>query len=223
MNAKPVVYDSFFVAANTKTSRKRANKNCLISVINSTQKNCKSIYIWENLVVYSLHGQTGWFTGCTNVMQNSGLVNFVPESRLPFEKSIPLIGKRARKSEKYWYQTWLWRNMEREFPSGTFHQEKQDCLFRRFLAPGNFPLKRPEKSSVPFTFKRNFSETFCKWLTTHGHQSISYSPYFPQFWSEINGSFRNWPLDRYVVQIVAHYGAHWWRSVNIVPPFVSIK
>lgn len=138
-------------------------------------------------------------------------------------KSIPLIGKRARKSEKYWYQTGLWRNMEHGFPFGTFHQEKQDCLFRSFLAPGNFPLKRPEKSSVPFILKQNFSETFCKWLTTQGHQPTSYSPYFPQFWSEINGSFRNWPLDRYVAEIVAHYGVHWWRSVKIGPPFVSIK
>ena len=39
----------------------------------------KSIYMWETLVVY-LHGQTGWFTVCTNVIQNSGLVNFVLES-----------------------------------------------------------------------------------------------------------------------------------------------
>ena len=99
---------------------------------------------------------------CANVMQNSGLVNFVPESRLPcicLNKSIPFTAKRARKSGKYWYQSWLWRNMEHEFPFGTFHQEKQDCLFRRSLAPGNFPLKRPEKTCSNYfqtKFFRNF-------------------------------------------------------------------
>jgi len=35
--------------------------------------------------------------------------------------------------------------MEHEFPFGTFRPEKQDYLFRRFVAPGNFPLQRPEK------------------------------------------------------------------------------
>ena len=42
--------------------------------------------MWETLVVYYLHGQTGWFTVRTNVMQNSELVDFVPESPLPFEQ-----------------------------------------------------------------------------------------------------------------------------------------
>ena len=32
LNANPVVYDSFFVAANSKTSRKRSNKNFLRKV-----------------------------------------------------------------------------------------------------------------------------------------------------------------------------------------------
>ena len=64
--------------------------------------------------------------------------------------------------------------MEHEFSFGTFHQEKQDCLFRRFLDPGNFPLKRAENSSVPFTFKRNFSETFCKWLVGINQQAIAH-------------------------------------------------
>jgi len=36
--------------------------------------------------------------------------------------------------------------MEREFPFGTFHLEKQDYLFRCSVAPGNFPLEQPRKS-----------------------------------------------------------------------------
>ena len=35
---------------------------------------------------YHLHGQTGRFTDRANGNQNSRLVNFVPESRLPFAR-----------------------------------------------------------------------------------------------------------------------------------------
>ena len=38
----------------------------------------------ESKVVYHLHGQTGRFTVWINGTQSSGLVNLVPESRLPF-------------------------------------------------------------------------------------------------------------------------------------------
>ena len=38
----------------------------------------------ESKVVYYLHGQTGRFTVWVNGTQSSGLVNLVPESRLPF-------------------------------------------------------------------------------------------------------------------------------------------
>ena len=36
--------------------------------------------------------------------------------------------------------------MVHEFPFETFRLEKQDYLFRRSVAPGNFSLERPEKS-----------------------------------------------------------------------------
>ena len=85
----------------------------------------KSIHMRETLVVYYLylHGQTGWFTVCANGVQNSGLVNFVPESRsLYLYESIPFTAKRARKPGTYWYQRWLWRNGTKIFawniPSG---------------------------------------------------------------------------------------------------------
>ena len=38
----------------------------------------------EMWVVYNLHGETGRFTVWANVKQNLGLINFPPESRLPF-------------------------------------------------------------------------------------------------------------------------------------------
>ena len=36
--------------------------------------------------------------------------------------------------------------MVHEFPFGKFRPEKQDYLFRRSVASGNFSLERPEKS-----------------------------------------------------------------------------
>ena len=40
--------------------------------------------VFETVVVYQLHGRTGRSTGWANDTQNLGLVNFVPESSLPF-------------------------------------------------------------------------------------------------------------------------------------------
>ena len=45
--------------------------------------------------------------------------------------------------------------MDHEFPFGIFHPDKQDYLFRCFVAPGNFRWENP-KSGVPFTFEPDF-------------------------------------------------------------------
>ena len=42
---------------------------------------------------FHLHGQTGLFTVWTNGKQNSGLVNFVSETRLPFVNQLHLPKK----------------------------------------------------------------------------------------------------------------------------------
>ena len=65
--------------------------------------------------------QTGRSKVWVNGTQNSGLVNFVPESRLPFVQISPIYQKTTA---KVWtrYQRWLWRNGTRIFvwniPSG---------------------------------------------------------------------------------------------------------
>ena len=62
-----------------------------------------------------------WLLVWVNGTQNSGLVNFVPESRLPFVKISSIYQKTTAKA---WtrYQRWLWRNGTRIFvwniPSG---------------------------------------------------------------------------------------------------------
>ena len=61
------------------------------------------------MVVCHLYGQTGRFTVWANGKQNSGLVNFVPESRLPFVQISSIHPKTAAKAWN-WYQRRLWRN-----------------------------------------------------------------------------------------------------------------
>ena len=79
-------------------------------------------------------------------MQNSGLVNFVPESHLPFVQTETGIKDG-------------FEEMEHEFLLGIFHPEKQDYLFISSIASRNFLLERPKKSCsiyFPTRFSGNF-------------------------------------------------------------------
>ena len=97
------------------------------------------------MVVFYLHGQTGRFTVWANGKQNSGLVNFIPELRLPFVQIGSIhLKKRPRKPGTGIKESS--EEMEHEFLFETFRPWKQDYLFRRSVAPENFPLKRPVKS-----------------------------------------------------------------------------
>ena len=53
----------------------------------------------KTLVIYHLHRQTGQYTVWANAKQNSGLVNFVQASRLPFVPISSIYQKRPRKPE----------------------------------------------------------------------------------------------------------------------------
>ena len=97
------------------------------------------IFEWKarglSTVVYHLHGQTGRFTIWVNGSQSSGLLNFVPESRL----HCPFTGKRPRRPETGIKDGF--EETEHEFPFGIFHPEKLDYLFRCSVASGNFPFR----------------------------------------------------------------------------------
>ena len=107
-------------------------------------------FIW---VVYHLHGQTGAFMVWVNGSQSSGLVNFVPESPLPFVQISSNYRKKAAKAWN-WYQRWLWKNRTRisvwNIPSG-----------KTGLTFADVPL-RPKKSCSIY-FPTGFPENFCKW------------------------------------------------------------
>ena len=117
--------------------------------------------VFISCVTFLIHGQAGRSTVWANATQNLGLVNFVPESRLPFVQISSIYQKTTAKALTR-YQIWLWRNGSR-ISVWIFRSEKQDNLFRCSVAPGNFPLERP-KSHVPFTFQPDFPESFCKQL-----------------------------------------------------------
>ena len=51
------------------------------------------------MVVYHLHGQTGWFTVWVNGKKNSGLVNLTPDSRFNLYRSVSFSVKRPLKPE----------------------------------------------------------------------------------------------------------------------------
>ena len=105
-------------------------------------------------------------------MRNSRLINFLPESRLPFlhltnSNQLHLSKKRSGKAEINWYQGLLWKNGTRisvwNIPTGKTRLPFQTLRCSRRLI---FPRKDP-KSPVPFTFQPNFPETLCKWKTTY--------------------------------------------------------
>ena len=101
--------------------------------------------------------QTSRFTVRADGKQNSGLVNFIPEQRLPFTKISFIYRKRPRRRETGIKDSF--EEMEHEFPFGIFRAEKQDYLIICSVVPGNFPLARPKKSCSIY-FQTGFSGYF---------------------------------------------------------------
>ena len=102
--------------------------------------------VFISCVTFLIHGQAGRSTVWANGTQNLGLVNFVPESRLPFVQISSIYHKTTAKALTR-YQRWLWRNGSR-ISVWIFRPEKQDNLFRCSVAPGNFLMERLKKSSL---------------------------------------------------------------------------
>ena len=88
-----------------------------------------------------------WLLVWVNGTQNSGLVNFVPESRLPFVKISSIYQKTTAKA---WtrYQRWLWRNGTRISVLWNIPSRKTGLpfqIFCRCIATGHFPVEWPKK------------------------------------------------------------------------------
>ena len=111
---------------------------------------------------------TGRFTVSVNGKLNSGVVNFFPESRLPFAQISSICQKTAAKAKAWnWYQRRLWRNETRisvwNIPSG-----KTGLPFKMFRCPLNNP-----KSRIPPGFSGNFL-LMVKNLHVHGLRTCSW-------------------------------------------------
>lgn len=133
-------------------------------------------------------------------------------------KSVPFTAKRARTPGTYWYERWLWRIGTRIFvwniPSGI-----TELPFQTFPCSWKFSSETTRKVVFHFTFKPNFSRSFCKWLTTSGHQSTTHLGQKSgiKFWQE--------PMLPVAPICCRNCCSTWWTLVKIctTPPFVSIE
>ena len=119
-------------------------------------------YYFKTLVVYFLHtGQTGWFTVWANGEQNSGKVNFVADSSLPFVQISFIYRKTAAKAWN-WYQRWLWSKWNTNFRLEHSVLKNRTAFSEVPLLPENFYWNDPN-GLVPFILQPDFPEIFCKW------------------------------------------------------------
>ena len=133
----------------------RNNTNCFTYF----HRNVFNMVFEETLIVYHLHGQTARFTVWVNGRQNSGLVNFVPESRLPFVQISFIFRKTAARRETGVKDDF--EEMEHEFSVWNILCGKRTTFSDVPLLPEIFRWSDPE-SRVPFTFQPDFPEAFCK-------------------------------------------------------------
>ena len=107
--------------------------------------------------------QSSRFTVKADGKQNSTLVNFVPEQRLPFAKISFIYRKRLGRRATGIKDSF--EEVEHEFPFGTFRPQKKKnriTLSDVPLLPEIFHWNDP-KSRVPSSFQPNFPDTFCTW------------------------------------------------------------
>ena len=149
------------------------------------------------MVVFHLHGQTSRSKAWANGTQNSRPWWISSRNHVyHLYKSDPFTGKRPRRPE-----TGIkvdFEEMEHSFPFGIFRPEKQDYLFRCFVAPANFPLERSKKSC-----------------------SIHFPTGFPgQFWWMVNNPFLLTLLENFHTFILQLLCSHW--SVTLFFPNVAL-
>ena len=112
-----------------------------------------------------------WFTAWANAKKNSGLVNFVPESRLLFVQISSIYLEKNAKAWN-WYQRLRWRSGPRtQISFCTIPSEKKN---RTIFSDVPLLCWNDPKSRVSFTFQPYFSQTLCKGQTTLVHKGQFY-------------------------------------------------
>ena len=114
------------------------------------------------MVVHHLQGQTGWFTVWVNGKQNSGLVNFVPESHFTVCTNQFHLWKNSRESLKY--QRWLWK------------------MEHKIMFVGNIPFSKTGQPSQMFHYSQKFSPKTTWKVVFH---CFSFQP---DFWKKLSNN-----------------------------------
>ena len=106
--------------------------------------------------------QSSRFTVKADGKQNSRLVNFVPEQRLPFAKSVSFTEngwEGVKLVSKIALKKW---NTNFRLEHSVRKKKNRTTLSDVPLLPEIFHWNDP-KSRVPFSFQPNFPDTFCTW------------------------------------------------------------
>ena len=110
------------------------------------------VWLFTFLIVQNRGCLLGRFTVLANSEQNSRLANFLPESCLPLVQISSIFRKNGRENLKLVSKMALKKWNTNSVQRGTFRPDKQDYLFKRSVAPANFPMKRPKKSFSIYFF-----------------------------------------------------------------------
>ena len=115
-----------------------------------------SWFVYERIRLFTIYMGKPVGPRWANGSQNSGLVNFVPQSLLSFLQ-ISSIYQKTTANAWTRYKRWLWSNGTRIFvwniPSG-----KTGLIFQIFRCPRKFFDLNDPKSPFPFTSNRIFWE-----------------------------------------------------------------
>ena len=120
-----------------------------------------------------------------NGTQNSGLVNFVPESRLPFVQISSIFQKRPRRPEPGFKDGF--EDMEHEFQFGIFRPEKTGPPFQMFCCSRKFSDRTTQRVVFHLLSNRIFGKILVNgkqpgapfpWFLAVHHQSLAFRARF---------------------------------------------
>ena len=116
----------------------------------------------KSMVVYHLHGQTGWSMVWANGMHHSGLVNFILESRSPFVQITSIYQKMTAKAWN-WYQRTGFEEME-QILFWNISFGKKGKPFQMFCCSWKFSTGKTQKVVFHVLSNRIFQKLFvnCK-------------------------------------------------------------
>ena len=127
---------------------------CILRAGNQRFSQYRRSHLWlfSFLIVQNHDCLLDRFTFLANSEQNSRLENFLLESCLPLVQISSIFRKNGRENLKLVSKMALKKWNTNSVQRGTFRPDKQDYLFKRSVAPANFPMKRPKKSFSIYFF-----------------------------------------------------------------------